>query len=255
MNRVECFSTVNTTASKNRKIEYIVVHYTAGTTSKSGTAKSTAKYFAKETVKASADYIIDDNNIVQFNGDIKNRYTWHCGGNKYKTLGGSLYKICTSANSIGIEVCSTNKTGKVTVANDENWYFTDAVIENLIVLVKELMNEYNIPVENVIRHYDVNGKPCPGIYGWNEDTGETSLWQAFKDNLIEKPIIEEKRSNEEIETIVKEVVEQIDKNDDFQFVEPKVEKNEEPQHSADPIVKKSLLETFIDFIMGLFSKK
>ena len=162
MNIIECANTANTTESKNRKIKYIVIHYTAGITSKPGTAKSTAKYFAKETAKASADFIIDDENIVQYNPDIKNRYCWHCGGSKYKTKGGSLYKVCTSANSIGIEMCSTNFTKKVTSPNDANWYFTDAVIDNCVELTKKLMEEYNIKPDHVIRHYDVNGKlPLP----------------------------------------------------------------------------------------------
>ena len=162
MNIIECTNTANTTAKKGREIKYIVIHYTAGTTSKPGTAKSTAKYFAKETTKASADFIVDDENIVQYNPDIKNRYTWHCGGSKYKTKGGSLYKICTSANSIGIEMCSTNHLKKITAANDENWDFTDAVINNTVELVKKLCLEYDVSPYNVIRHYDVNGKlPLP----------------------------------------------------------------------------------------------
>ena len=132
MNIIECTNTANTTELKNRKIKYIVIHYTAGITSRPGTAKSNARYFAKETTKASADFIVDDENIVQYNPDIKNRYCWHCGGSKYKTKGGSLYKVCTSANSIGIEMCSTNSAKKVTNPNDANWYFTDAVIDNCV---------------------------------------------------------------------------------------------------------------------------
>lgn len=192
MNIIECTNTANTTAKKNREIKYIVIHYTAGTTSKPGTAKSTAKYFAKETTKASADFIVDDENIVQYNPDIKNRYTWHCGGSKYKTKGGSLYKICTSANSIGIEMCSTNHLKKVTAANDENWDFTEAVINNTVELVKKLCLEYDVSPYNVIRHYDVNGKPCPGVVGWNEDTNDISEWEDFKSKLFPPPeIIEE----------------------------------------------------------------
>ena len=36
------FSTVHTTATANRSIDYIVIHYTAGVTSKSGSAVNTA---------------------------------------------------------------------------------------------------------------------------------------------------------------------------------------------------------------------
>lgn len=85
MNLVQKNSTVNTTALKNRDIKYIVIHYTAGVTSLKLAAENTASWFANVNAKASADYIVDDDSVVQFNGDIKNRYTWHCGGSKYNT--------------------------------------------------------------------------------------------------------------------------------------------------------------------------
>jgi N-acetylmuramoyl-L-alanine amidase CwlA len=57
-------STTNTTSLPNRSIKYIVIHYTAGVTSKAGTAASTASYFSNASVKASADFIVDDGTIV-----------------------------------------------------------------------------------------------------------------------------------------------------------------------------------------------
>lgn len=71
----------------------------------------------------------------------------------------------------------------MTVANDSHWSFTDKVVSNLVELVKYLMAEYGIDAAHVIRHYDVNGKPCPGIIGWNEDTGSAAKWAAFKARL------------------------------------------------------------------------
>ena len=67
-------STHNTTAKVNRKIEWIVLHYTAGTTSKSGKALDVAKMFARSTREASADFVVDDASIVQYNRNIANRY-------------------------------------------------------------------------------------------------------------------------------------------------------------------------------------
>ena len=32
------------------------------------------------------------------------------------------------------------------------------------------MKNYNIPLENVVRHYDITGKLCPGVIGWNKET-------------------------------------------------------------------------------------
>ena len=178
------FSTVNTTPLKNRKIEYIVIHYTAGTSSAPGKAAATAAYFAKDTTKASADFIVDDSNVVQFNPDPANRYSWHGGGTKQATAGGQYYSKCTNKNSLGIEICSNNAMGKMTAANDDNWYFTDDAVLLAQELVKKLMVEYGIPPENVIRHYDVTGKLCPGIYGWNAESGDDSEWEDFKAAII-----------------------------------------------------------------------
>ena len=246
MNIIECTNTANTTELKNRKIKYIVIHYTAGITSKPGTAKSNAKYFAKETTKASADFIIDDENIVQYNPDIKNRYCWHCGGSKYKTKGGSLYKVCTSANSIGIEMCSTNSAKKVTNPNDTNWYFTDAVIANCVELTKKLMEEYDIKADHVIRHYDVNGKPCPGVIGWNEDTNDISKWQDFiiRVSPIPEEIVIEVAKEEIVEAKVPEVREELKP-------EVKEEKSEKIQEKP---IEKGLFEALLDIFLKLFKK-
>ena len=173
-------STVHTTAKANRSIEYIVIHYTAGVTSKAGSAVNTADFFRTTSTQVSADFTVDDAAVVQYNGDIRNRYTWHCGGSKYNTKGGSFYGKCINSNSIGIEICSTNSTGKMQDANDNSYSFSDAAVANAAELVKQLMAEYDIPADHVIRHYDVTGKPCPGIIGWNADSGSENKWQAFK---------------------------------------------------------------------------
>lgn len=183
MNIVNKYGTVNTTYKGNRQIKYIVVHYTAGVTSKSGTAVNTATWYKSGNARASSDYVVDDTIIAKYNGDIRNRYTWHCGGSFYKNKGGKFYGKCTNANSIGIEVCCMNDTGRMTNSNDGHFYFTDLAVKNTIELVKELMKEYNIPIGNVIRHYDVTGKLCPGIIGWNEDSGDNSKWIDFKNKL------------------------------------------------------------------------
>ena len=174
------FSTVHTTAKAARAIEYIVIHYAAGVTSKAGSAVNTADFFRTTSTQVSADFTVDDTAVVQYNPDIRNRYTWHCGGNKYNTKGGSLYGICKNSNSIGIEICCENSTGKMQDANDKSYSFSDAAIANAEWLVKKLMAEYNIPADHVVRHYDVTGKLCPGIVGWNLDSGSEAKWQAFK---------------------------------------------------------------------------
>ena len=75
-------------------------------------------------------------------------------------------------------------------ANDKDWYFEDKVVENTIWLCAQLMKKYNIPIENVVRHWDVTGKICPAPYVgayYNTYYGMTGdqQWLKFKDRLEE----------------------------------------------------------------------
>lgn len=175
----------NTTSLLNRAIDYIVIHYTAGSTSKAGVAKNNAVMFSDPAHYASADFIVDDETIVQYNPDVKNRFCWHCGDNKNPySMGGKFYGKCTNANSIGIEICSTNPNWTASdQANSKKWSFTEKAVAKAVELTKYLMQTYNIPADRVIRHYDVSGKLCPGIIGWNEDSKDISQWEAFKAKL------------------------------------------------------------------------
>jgi N-acetylmuramoyl-L-alanine amidase CwlA len=173
-------SMVNThnTYVGGKTVDYIVIHYTAGTTSKSGAAKNTLTYF-NNIQTASATFCVDDANVMQYTDYEAGYRDWHCGEDSRSGKGGgTLYGKCTNMNSIGIEVCSTNSTGKVTSVNTSSWYFTDAVLENAAWLVKYLLSEY--PNARVVRHYDVSGKICPGVPGWNSYNGaDESKWKAF----------------------------------------------------------------------------
>lgn len=162
----------NLTAANNRKIEWIVLHYTAGFNSKQGSAQNIATYFNKPQTKASADFIVDDVEIVQFNPDPKNKYTWAVGGKKYTTLstslGGKYYGQCTNANSISIEMCSRKVNTASQSVTDDDWFLTDAVVDNAAKLTKYLMNLYNIDINHVIMHHMVTGKMCPQPWCKNE---------------------------------------------------------------------------------------
>lgn len=200
-------STNNCTYYPGRPTTYIAVHYCATAKSDDATVKAATVMFNTKGQGSSADFILGDSLICQKNPDIRNYYCWAVGGSKYNTPGGSLYKKATNKNTISIEVCNRNLLGSVYKpgtkewqwANNGNWVFTEAEIQNLAWLVKKLMKEYNIPVERVIRHYDVNGKPCPGVLGWGTDGGDDKEWRRFKAMLVEttatpapsKPVEEE----------------------------------------------------------------
>ena len=180
-------STHNTTAFRNRVISYLVVHYTASTNSNPGQADNVVSWFKNPKAGGSADFIVDDAQIVQYNPDILNRYCWSVGGSKsqYEPMctskGGKFYQKCNNRNSISIEMCSS-KTNKKSLGNfDKDWYFTDEVVENTVQLVRELMKKYNIPADHVIMHHQVNGKPCPAPWVINEE--RLAGWKDFKNRV------------------------------------------------------------------------
>lgn len=156
------------TRCQNRPIRYIAIHYTAGSTSGEGAAMRNRNVFLKRA--ASADFCVDDKTIIQVNPDLKNYYCWSVGDKKNPwTGGGRLNGKAVNKNTISIEICSNLKQGaSASAANHEGWYFTYKSLENARKLVKYLMKTYSIPKENIIRHYDVTGKLCPGVPGWND---------------------------------------------------------------------------------------
>lgn len=46
---------------------------------------------------------------------------------------------------------------------NDNWYFEQNAIRNCITLAEQIIN-IELPVENVLRHYNVTSKICPEPY-------------------------------------------------------------------------------------------
>ena len=185
---------VHITPSKGRSIKYLAIHFTAGSSSIGGRAMNVKRTF--ETSQASADFCVDDRDIVQFNPDIKNNYCWAVGDSKKSTCGASMNGIALNKNTISIEICSSCKAGFSTaIPNHEGWYFTEAVLNNAVKIAKILMKTYNIPIERVVRHYDITGKLCPALVGWNDHyivnnngtikkrKNDSEQWRLFKSRL------------------------------------------------------------------------
>lgn len=161
MNINQLLTKVNFRKGVNKVNKYIVIHYVGAT----GGAEANCKYFYNTYVGASAHYFVGHKGEVWQcvkDADI----AWHCGSNN-----GYKHPICRNTNSIGIEMCCRQ-------LSNGTWYFEEETVKATIELVKELMNKYNIPVSNVIRHYDVTGKRCPEPYVRNVDA-----WNTFKANL------------------------------------------------------------------------
>lgn len=139
-------------------IKYIVVHDT-GNPSRGANATAHYNYFNGGDRSSSADFFVDDTQVLCVN-DYYKFYTWHCGD------GHGKYGI-TNRNSVGIEFC-------INVDSDR-----DKTLARTALLVRELMQELNIPIDRVVRHYDASRKNCPQSMsgnGWAQ-------WYKFKEKL------------------------------------------------------------------------
>jgi N-acetylmuramoyl-L-alanine amidase CwlA len=143
-----------------QSVRYIVIHFTAG---KNDTAKNNGTYFAREAVGASAHFFVDETTVV--NSVPEDRVAYHCGGYTY------YHPECRNGNSIGVEICTKWENGQ--------YAFAPETVANAQELVRELMEKYDVPIENVIRHYDVTEKNCPAPFV-GAGKGE---WLIFKEAL------------------------------------------------------------------------
>jgi len=151
----------NFTKMTNKKIEYLVIHYVGAVSS----AKNNAVYYHSKRA-ASAHYFVDETTIYQVVEDTDR--AWHCGGGLQGSTGTHPYfRICTNANSIGIEMCL-----------DKVMHISDKTIDNVADLVQYLMKKYDIPVKNVITHFQVTGKLCPAMYV------DPDKWDELKKILV-----------------------------------------------------------------------
>lgn len=183
----ENLTNINFNKMSNKINKYIVIHYVGAIS----TAYNNSVYFKNVNRSASANYFVDDSEIYRVVRDSDK--AWHCGDKLKQGNGGSYYGKCINSNSIGIEMCCYNNNGSLDIS--------EKTIANTIDLVKELMAKYNIPVENVIRHYDVTNKICPEPF-----VKSTAKWLDFKNRLVEsgnRQIIQEENKSKNIGTIAK----------------------------------------------------
>ena len=156
-------------------IKYIVIHYTGND---GDTDESNSKYFQNNVIQTSAHYFVDDDSITQSVPD--NFVAWHCGAKTYK------HPECRNSNSIGIEICDDVRNGVV--------YPSEKTIQNVLELVRHLMEKYNIPHEHIIRHYDVTGKLCPA-YWVDNAKWKSEFWNR---------VVEEEMTKEDVIKIIQE---------------------------------------------------
>ena len=143
-------------------LSFLVFHYVGAT----GGARNNAKYYGRTPgIGASAHYFVDHAPNAEVWASVPEGDTaWHCGAKSYR------HPTCRNANSIGIEMCCHQDASG-------GWYIDEATMAAAAELGRDIMARYGIPLENVLRHYDVTGKLCP------RPLIEENKWTAFKARL------------------------------------------------------------------------
>lgn len=154
-------------SSQKRKlssIRFIVIHDT-GNRSAGADAMAHYRYLNRAKRYGSAQYFVDDKQIIQVIGD--SRVSWSVGdmwARRYRTR-----SDVTNWNSLNVEMC---------INSDGNYAKT---WENTVELVKNLLKVF--PQCEVVRHFDATGKPCPG----SMRADNWKLWDKFLSD-IKKPM-------------------------------------------------------------------
>ena len=73
-----------------------------------------------------------------------------------------------NSDTLSIECCHPDESGQ----------FTEATYQSLINLTAWLCSHFDVPVDSVIRHYDVTGKECPKYFVDHEDA-----WEQFRKDV------------------------------------------------------------------------
>ena len=152
----------NYQGGRAKPVSFLVYHYVGAT----GGAESNAKYFHNTAnARSSAHYFVghasEGASIWSSVPEVDT--AWHCGAKSY------VHPSCRNANSIGIEMCC--KQGL------NGWYIEEETLAAAAELGRDIMARYNIPMDHVLRHYDVTGKLCP----W--PLVDETAWSNFKNRL------------------------------------------------------------------------
>ena len=73
-----------------------------------------------------------------------------------------------NSDTLSIECCHPDESGQ----------FTEATYQSLVNLTAWLCSHFDVPVDGVIRHYDVTGKECPKYFVDHEDA-----WEQFRKDV------------------------------------------------------------------------
>lgn len=162
------------------RIEWIVVHYT-GMVVTQGDPDTASWAIARSKRAASTHYLVGDRgdraDILQL---LPVKYAaYHVGAKDDSKL-----IPCYNGNSIGVDLCECKLDCSSGSVSCNDWYFTPQTFANGAHLIAYLAQEYGIPTDHIVRHYDVTHKRCPRPFvgtDINAYTGQSheSAWREF----------------------------------------------------------------------------
>ena len=139
--------------SQSSRVQYIVVHYTS-----TDLAHSLALLTQGEV---SSHYLIGDSPATVYRLVDENRRAWHAGDSTWQG------RTWLNASSIGIELVNQ---GYEQGPNGDVWQpYSEAQIEALITLLKDLVKRHDLPIDSIIGHSDIapQRKVDPGpLFPW-----------------------------------------------------------------------------------------
>ena len=152
MKLIHKFKSLNYDKRNNKKISFLILHYTA-----LPSIADSIKYLCDKKNKVSCHYIISQNGKIYNLVDEKYR-AWHAGQSAW------LLEKDLNSSSIGIELDFST--------NNNNNKFSKLLIESLISLLIYLKKKYKINKKNILGHSDI--APYRKI-----DPGEKFPWKKL----------------------------------------------------------------------------
>lgn len=145
---------------RTHNVSWIVVHYTGTAAS----ALANARCIERELKSPrSTHYFVDGEEVLAVVPE--NRAAWHVGGPDTPDTPPEKRKKLPvfNGNAIGVDVCEDKLVYDRAhrSAEDRDWFFSEETEATAAELIASIMRRYSIPLDHVVRHYDVTGKLCP----------------------------------------------------------------------------------------------
>lgn len=136
-----------TVKKRSMPVQYLVVHWTANTSS--GADARANAYYLRNKKTAGTHYCVDDEEIILCTDEENVAYA--VGGPLWRGFRPKFWLVgkILNNNSISFEMCLGG--GR----NDS------IIIDQTAQIVGKRLVTYGLDMSRVVRHYDVNGKPCP----------------------------------------------------------------------------------------------